>query len=220
MFLLGQLMTQIWKWNLLLFFLLFSAQKKLFLEKGEESQGSCCVFKCLSPHISVCRRDAVGGRAVEGSAAGKEQGRFCAPSSPFCSPPAFQRCFSSPQTIYPMEVAHSITKITQKMSFLPSVWFEFVFFLSEYRIVSSSELDLCVHWGTAQSLLISYGTGKWISHWRGRGFLTKAPSIHLSIFISFISTSLLLNCCSPMLSDRLIFLASDSFLSLLKVPWA
>lgn len=137
------------------------------------------------------------------------------------APPCFpKRFFSSPQTIYPMEVAHSITKITHKMSFLPSVWFQFVFFLSEYRIVSSSELDLCVHWGTALSLLISYGTGKWISHWRGRGFLTKVPSIHLSIFISFTSTSLLLNCCSLMLSDRLIFLVSDFVLSLLKVPWA
>lgn len=145
---------------------------------------------------------------------------LCSLLSPLLSPCFPKRFFSSPQTIYPTEVAHSITKITHKMSFLPSVWFQFVFFLSEYRIVSSSELDLCVHWGTALSLLISYGTGKWISHWRGKGFLTKVPSIHLSIFISFTSTSLLLNCCSLMLSDRLIFLVSDFVLSLLKVPWA
>lgn len=59
------------------------------------------------------------------------------------------------------------------------MWCQWIFLISENRNVAYGELNPRMHPDTAQSLLISHGTGKWIFHWQERAFLDRG-SWHIS----------------------------------------
>lgn len=136
-------------------------------KSGREPVQRCCWWWCCE---GLCSRQGTGDA-------------LCFFLSHLLSPQFLKRCPSSPQSTYPLEDVHSITGMTHKMSRCLLCVFSLFFLMSENGNVTSSKLDPRVHRDTAQSLLISYGPGKWIFHWTERGFWTKVPGLYLSTFI-------------------------------------
>lgn len=126
-------------------------------------------------------------------------------------PHFLKRCPSLPPSIFLLEVVYSITRMTDKMSCCLVCDFSLRFLMSENRNVISSELGLLVHQDTAQSPLISYRTGEWLTELR-EGFGPR--SLACEWILSFS-----LNCCSLFWRSHLSCLVFLSW-SLLRVPWA
>lgn len=137
--------------------LFYSLLKKCSFLKRETNHRTLVRFLKAQVLRFLCARveeypysDAVDGGAVKGRAAGKEQGMLC-----LLSPHFLKRCPSSPQSVYPLEDVHSITRMTDKKLRCLVCDCSLFCLMSKNRSVASSELDPCVHRDTAQSLLIS-----------------------------------------------------------------